>query len=111
MALYLNGNKLQYGAGSAGAKVKKYQATLTSSQYGWFTFVDENGNTLSPSKGVPLFATSISNSKYYEGHFIARANDYLFKVTDVNDSNNYYPIGTSLANITFDLAYAESEAV
>lgn len=111
MALYLNGNKLQYGAGSAGVKVKKYQATLTSSQYGWFTFVDENGNTLSPSKGVPLLATSISDTKYYEGHFIARSNDYLFKVTDVNDSNYYYSVGTSLANITFNLVYVESEAV
>lgn len=109
MSLYLDGNKLQFGDG---VKVKKYQATLSSSQYGWFTFVDENGNTLSPSKGVPLLATSITtNNDYYEGHFVARANDYLFKVTDVNKSSSYLPVGTSLSNITFEMAYIEFEAV
>lgn len=108
MALYLNGKKLQY---DYSVNAKKYQATLNSSQYGWFTFVDENGNKLLPSKGVPLFASCVSGAKYYEGHFIEYNNSYIFKITDVNDSNNYKPIPTSLSNITFNMAYIESETV
>lgn len=94
---------------ASNSKVKKYQATLSSSQYGWFTFVDENGNALSPSKAIPIHATCISGSNYWKGHFVERTNDYLFKVTDINNSNasNYAPIGTAMSNLVFDMAYIE----
>lgn len=90
-----------------GGSVKKYTAELTSSQYGWFTFVDENGDILTAdSAHVPLYATSIDNDKYYFGSFVnyAGQNRYLFKIYDVNNSNAHGYEGNS-KTLTFNLAY------
>lgn len=88
--------------------VRSYTATLTSSEYGWFTFVDENGSNLLASVGIPLHATAKVGSKYYHGLFSQQAyGNWLFKVADINDSGNYKPIGTSLSNIQFNLSYTK----
>ena len=88
--------------------VKSYTAKLTSSQYGWFTFVDENGNDLLVTNGVPLYASAIADSKYYSGLFVQQPSGKIyFKVVDANNSSasSFAPIGTSLSNITFNLSY------
>lgn len=88
--------------------VRSYTATLTSSEYGWFTFVDENGNNLFASVGIPIQATAIVSGKYYHGLFSQQADGrWLFKIADINDSGNYKPIGTSLSNIQFNLSYTK----
>lgn len=92
----------------ASAKLIKYQATMSSNPYGWFTFVDENGSTLSPANGTPVFASCFDGSHYYSGIFVqADANTYVFKVGDINIS----PLAlstTQLSNLTFDLAYVKA---
>ena len=97
----------QIGSIQGGGSVKKYSATLTSSQYGWFTFEDENGNVLAlDSDHVPLYATTIDGAKYYIGSFVAyeSQNRYLFKIYDINNSESHGYEGNS-KTLTFDLAY------
>lgn len=84
--------------------VHTYTATLTSSQYGWFVFVDENGNDLLPANGLPLTACSVVNQKYYVGQFIIISGKWQFKVADINDSTNT-TVGNKLTDITFTMAY------
>lgn len=95
---------------SGGTTVTKFTATLTSTQYGWFTFEDENGNVLElNSDNSPLYATAISGSNYYIGSFVAceSTNRYLFKIYDINDSSAHGYVGSS-KTLTFDMAYVES---
>ena len=95
---------------SGGASVQKYTATLTSTQYGWFTFVDENGEVLTrDSENVPIYATAISSSNYYIGSFVAyeSTNRYLFKIYDINDSSAHGYVSSS-KTLTFDMAYIKS---
>ena len=90
------------------ANLIKYQSTLSSNPYGWFTFVDENGSTLSPAVGTPVSASCFDGSHYYSGIFVqADANSYVFKVGDINIS----PLALStsqLSNLTFNLAYIKA---
>ena len=96
---------LIYTGGTANV-VHKYSATLTSSQYGWFTFVDEDGNDLSSENGIPIVACSVTSQQYYVGQFIIIAGKWQFKVAEINNSNNP-TIGTQLSDITFTMAYIE----
>lgn len=100
---------------SNGVKAKRYQRTLTSSQYGWFDFVDENGNLLDVTKYVPISATAYSSGSYYVGQifYYATSNKYMFKIIDINISSgsSYAPVGSSLSNLTFDMAYIECDTV
>lgn len=94
-------------SGGTNTVVHKYTATLTSSQYGWFTFVDEEGNTLLPDAGVPIAACAVVNQNYYVGQFIIVSGVWQFKVAEINDSNNR-TIGNRLSDITFTMAYIEN---
>lgn len=87
------------------AQVKGYTKVLTSNQYGWFTFVDENGNTLSPSVGIPIHASCVTSSYYYVGTFCNMGTYWAFKVLNINNSVQYLPVGTQLSNLSFVLAY------
>ena len=97
-------------SGAGTITVKKYTASLTSSQYGWFTFVDENGSIITnDSTKIPVLATAPDGAKYYSGSFFVyeSTNRYLFKIYDINDSSAHGYEGSS-KTLTFDLAYVES---
>lgn len=110
--IQLSNFALQIASIRGDGSVKKYTAELTSSQYGWFTFIDENGEILTKdSKNVPLYATAINDGKYYIGSFVAyeSTNRYLFKIYDINNSQSHGYEGAS-KTLTFDLAYLESSS-
>lgn len=102
---------LKFGGGGSSINtdiVKKYSATLTSSQYAWFTFVDEDGNTLRPKDGIPLFASALQeNGRYFTGLFWQEGDEetgsYIFRIGDLNNSS--LQIRTSSSTLTFYLAY------
>lgn len=90
---------------SGKAQFKGYSKVLSSNQYGWFTFVDENGNVLSTTNGIPIHASCVTGSYYYVGTFCNMGTYWAFKVLDINNSVQYLPVGTQLSNLTFVLAY------
>ena len=112
MALYVDGKPVMEIAPKlyGGSPVVTFTTTLSSSQYGWFTFKDENDNDLSTSDGVPLMASCFTNNKYYHALTWEQTsnNTYLFKVADINDTNGYKPVGTQLSNLQFECAYVKT---
>jgi hypothetical protein len=102
-------NGIEYnGWGSEGVDYAiTFTATLTSSQYGWFTFPDVNGNALTKATGIPISATCFNNNNYWVGQFFLYNSGWIFKIVDVNASSgtSYYPPTTTMSNYTFTLSY------
>ena len=104
-------NNIPYsGVNTAPVNIKKYIRTITSNAYGWFTFVDENGDAIKlDSLKVPLYATAITqDNDYYTSMMICynSANSYLFHAVEIN--KGYEPsYDKTTLTLTFEMAYID----
>ena len=107
-------NSVQYAGSSNTTKLHRYTASLTSSQYGWFTLVDENGNYFGENdQKYPILVSAYSDvsGKYHVTQFISYDNGtkYIFKAENLNNVNSP-TIETGEVTIDFDIAYVEYSA-
>ncbi len=80
------GIKLGSGSGGSRDSFITYTKTVTTTNYGWWTVEDENGNTLDPDTYV-IIDISV-NVRYYDVLWYQdSAGDYRATLFDINDGN------------------------